>query len=126
MDTGGYGVGGFEVWRLWVPPLYIPPPINVCLYFAVVVETTRPALEQYVPQLNELIGRLTHCRISKTILWPKLKVSKISTSESLVGEDVLVRVSIPVSCQSDLFDWGIVGVFLVQIGIHCWYTTIPS
>jgi len=20
MDTGGYGVGGFEIWRLWVPP----------------------------------------------------------------------------------------------------------
>jgi len=21
MDTGGYGVGDFEIWRLWVPPL---------------------------------------------------------------------------------------------------------
>jgi len=20
MDTGEYGVGGFEIWRLWVPP----------------------------------------------------------------------------------------------------------
>jgi len=20
IDTGGYGVGGFEIWRLWVPP----------------------------------------------------------------------------------------------------------
>jgi len=20
MDPGGYGVGGFEIWRLWVPP----------------------------------------------------------------------------------------------------------
>jgi len=20
MDTGGYGVGGFEIWRLWVAP----------------------------------------------------------------------------------------------------------
>jgi len=20
MGTGGYGVGGFEIWRLWVPP----------------------------------------------------------------------------------------------------------
>jgi len=24
MDTGGYDVGGFEIWRLWVPPdIYI-------------------------------------------------------------------------------------------------------
>jgi len=20
MDTGGYGAGAFEIWRLWVPP----------------------------------------------------------------------------------------------------------
>jgi len=20
MDTGGYSIGGFEIWRLWVPP----------------------------------------------------------------------------------------------------------
>jgi len=24
MDTGGFGVGGFEIWLLWVPPAHYP------------------------------------------------------------------------------------------------------
>jgi len=30
MDTGGYGVGVFEIWRLWVPPLYLLSHLLKC------------------------------------------------------------------------------------------------
>jgi len=27
MDTGRYGIGGFEIWRLWVPPYRTISPL---------------------------------------------------------------------------------------------------